>query len=144
MDELTFSADELGTFHHYVIAFATDAGGVCRTGTPFLVRGQDCNEDSDCVPSMAPDCAPGRCSGSTNPLLNGVGCDPAVAAQCTNGTCTPCDDFFDPENLLSGIACETTVVGATAPATSSLGLVALAIALFLGSAFILCRHRHVA
>jgi hypothetical protein len=137
MEDFDLVADQTGVFHHYVVAFSTASGGVCRVGLP----GTGCAQNSDCqflnLPPNA-ECESGICSGSSTPSLNGRGCDPAVASHCTGGTCTDCGVVNG--NLLSGVACETTIVGPQAPAISSVGLAMLALAMFLSAAYILRRH----
>lgn len=138
MDDFDLIANQTGIFHNYVVAFSTTSGGVCRTGV--ITAGTGCNEDADCG-GVTPDCSPGICSGSSVSSLNGLGCDPNnIAAECTDGTCTECE-VTDGE-LLSGVACETTLVGAAAPASSSAGLLALTLGLFLTAVLALRRSRY--
>lgn len=140
MDDFNVIANQIGTFHHFVLAFTLNSGGVCRTGV--LTRGTGCDEDSDCG-LVSPDCADGLCSASSNPSLNGNGCDPNTPAHCPDGTCTECGEFSD-GRLLTGIACETTVVGAPAPAASSWGLLGLVMGLLVLAAFMLRRYSPIA
>lgn len=136
MDDFKLTAGPLGTFHHFVVAFATQAGGVCRTGIPRLA----CDDDDDCdLGLIQGECEIGICSGSST-SLNGRGCDPNVSSQCTNGTCTVCGELSG-EGLLTGVACETTVVAAPAPILSHVALVTLAGALLAFAVFVLRRRR---
>jgi hypothetical protein len=113
--KVKFRVDQPGVLRNFGFAFATDSGGVCKTGTAQT----PCNESSDCPGA----CGNGICSGGSN---DGFGCD--NDGECDGGECVDCG--VEMEEALLGLACTTTVVGGVqAPTMSSWGLAASVFAL---------------
>ena len=141
MKEFQVPANFNGVVRHFALAFPEVDNGVCRGGA---LPGAPCEDDSGCPGFgmfVAPGvCKPGICMNSSTNSENNRGCDPAIAADCDSpGTCTTCNNGSG--NLLSGVACDVTAVGAAAPAMSMWGYVATALALCVASMFMLLRAR---
>jgi hypothetical protein len=109
-----------GILHNFVGSFATVRGGVCTAG---LVKGRPCNDDSDCT-GMGNTCGTGICDGGSR---DGFGCN--IDDDCDGGSCIACELPNDGQ-VLSGVACTTTVAGVEgAPAVSPWGLAAIVVVL---------------
>jgi hypothetical protein len=105
-----------GMLRNWIVSLPTVDAGVCTAG---LVRRRPCNDDGDCT-GMGNTCGSGVCGGGTR---DGFGCN--ADSDCGGGTCTTCD-VSDDGQVLSGVACTTTAISATAaPALSPLALLAV-------------------
>lgn len=122
-NQVQLIADRPGILRNWIISFATVNEGVCIAGA---VRRRPCEEDSDCT-GLGNSCGTGICVGGSD---EGFGCD--SGADCDSGTCDPCEVANDGQ-VLSGVACTTTIATTTAPAplVSAWGLLAV-VACLLG------------
>ncbi len=134
-NQVQLIADRPGILRNWVVSFATVRGGVCIAGA---LRRKPCDDDSDCT-GTGNSCGTGICVGGGD---DGFGCD--SGADCLSGVCTACGEADDGQ-VLSGVACTTTIgtTTAAAPLVSAWGLLAVAACLLSLGAVTLRRLRRI-
>lgn len=120
-DDISLVAAGNGVMRNWVVSFATVRGGVCSAGIlPRVPCDEPGSTDSDC-PALNKACGSGICVGGSDA---GFGCN--SGADCDSNVCDPCEIDGDGQ-VLSGVACSTTLVDPVkvAPAASTWGLLAM-------------------